>query len=238
MIFIQNEFELQDFDKYQFRALLALLIRLPKTMPLYYSNHLYNRNTNHHQRMLILACFGYAAMELNGIKVEFEGSHVHNMLTVWSKKHQELERNHVTSFASIASNFFYPLVRGLVQWDSLDDSSTMHRFLCQVILTCGIILKCASKSPQIRKMAREYHSLLISFHSCPPFLYESVLQGLLFLFTCITPSLFKCEFSSKEIKEIAMWVMDMEKEIQMMNVRRILYELMDVIMKLVNTVEF
>lgn len=112
IIYYANDFDISTLEECRMKALVSLLIRLPKTMPKYFAQQLYSRNSGMMQRMDILTSIGHASLELSQIS----GIHKEKPTQLVSMNGDIIPLEQTTSFSNVCLHFFNPLMSEIPKW--------------------------------------------------------------------------------------------------------------------------
>ena len=94
------------------KSLISLLIRLPKTMPKYFAQQIYSRNSGMMQRMDLLSSIGHASIELSQIS----GIYAEKQTQLVSMQGDIIPLEMSTSFSDVCLYFFNPLMSEIHKW--------------------------------------------------------------------------------------------------------------------------
>jgi hypothetical protein len=122
VIYYTNDFEISTYDEYRMKSLISLLIRLPKTMPKYFAQQIYSRNSGMMQRMDLLSSIGHASIELSQIS----GIYTDKQTQLVSMQGDIIPPDRSTSFSNVCLYFFNPLMSEIHKWSCNDGTTISH----------------------------------------------------------------------------------------------------------------
>ncbi|KAI8986573.1 telomere length regulation protein-domain-containing protein [Pilobolus umbonatus] len=191
LIDFPTDYDIKDCHELQQKALVALVVAVPKTVTSFIIDELYNRNSSVPQRELILGSILLAVRELAGWANQDESTDkkilesqplgqslfVSRRMEVEKKK--KVRRN---EFAELAGPvFFFPLLVGW--WEGgqerikfwLGNNKLMaERF----VMTMNVILHSATNTPDKRQIVREYFEFAFSMRYSNNAIVRSLLLGI------------------------------------------------------------
>lgn len=218
---LEDQYSLPEFVLLRHKAMVALVMSCPETTAQYLTREFYERNYNVRQRLDILDVLSSAARELSRPLLSPDTIHVRDapsgevcktgpdkmdqMGMVAARIESKTRRfckgatrpapTPVPSrFAKVSGWFFYPLMSQFDKREScLDLLGSDHILLQRLLSTLGVVMFCASNSPNISPMARaltqftwcfRYHAqqgvrravlgaVIMTIVAVPPFLLAS-----------------------------------------------------------------
>ncbi|KAI9202585.1 telomere length regulation protein-domain-containing protein [Polychytrium aggregatum] len=223
---LQDNYDLDNFEKLRMEALSEILSRAPRTVSAYLIDQFYDRNMSVRQRMDVLTALVIAAQKLSAIVVmppneyELSGDALQSVANSNPKVNRRSKKLVVPKpttqknrFSQVAGYFFFPLIGRFASTESHRMMNSDVTYVLEKYITAlGLILYCAVNTPSLRRMVREYYGFLNYMRFTTLVQVSSVrsawLFGMSIVVSVLSPGVFMSEFYS-EADEMRQLIVDL-----------------------------
>ncbi|TPX60447.1 hypothetical protein SpCBS45565_g07504 [Spizellomyces sp. 'palustris'] len=223
LIHLHNNFDLSDFDKNRMRALVSLLVRMPRKVSRYLIDQVYERQISIQQRLDILTCLALGATTLSGLQDIGAGEKSDQApsqdMQVSAPRGRPRPKpvSRPNMFGPVATSFLFPLltkVHDMIERPNTSGGPFGTLLLTKIIITAGVFVHCAQNTVDNRRLTRDYFNCLWALRYLPlndtTGLLNAILVGFNVILEALPQSILLDEFggSTNELGHLREWVSD------------------------------